>query len=472
MPIDGCGYSPSTPTWCSSRLHQVGLFLALIGILLLGIPAGSPAIAQNRDALILSEVQVEGATRTQQSTILRHLQLRPGQAISQDELLAGVQQLRNHRLFAEVDFYTRPGRERGHLVLVLEVKEHSFDFRWGLGHTDLDGWYLSSLVLARDNSFGQGGLLDFQVRSSFRHSGLMLRYAQPYAGDGRTYWEVRLHAPDTDRPYFFEGVEYEHEVSRVELGFRFGRRLTRSNLLEAGLRVGRIHSAETSEACNASPDGSIAADQDIGLEDQPQAIAEATGRSRHLTWYLDWQHDSRGSGRRAGSPTSGFWGRIKATLAFQESHTHPGLLGDLRSFHAVPGGVLATRIHAAWVGRKAAFYNRLYLGGIYNVRGFSTHSLSAPGGDTWLTAASLEYRSRIFGKGERARLTGLIFLDAGFAGADDAVDPYKKLAASVGYGIRYRIPRLGLLGVDVGFPLTERPLDRRFQVNGSMGWSF
>jgi len=138
----------------------------------------------------------------------------------------------------------------------------------------------------------------------------------------------------------------------------------------------------------------------------------------------------------------------------------------------VPGGVLAGRVRGAWVGDRAAFYDRLYLGGMYTVRGFSTNSLSAPGGDTWLFSSSIEHRSRILGDHKGTRLAGVFFFDAGVSGSSDSVDPYKGLAAGVGYGLRWRVWWLDWIGVDIGFPLTDRPLDSRFQATASIGWSF
>jgi len=109
---------------------------------------------------------------------------------------------------------------------------------------------------------------------------------------------------------------------------------------------------------------------------------------------------------------------------------------------------------------------------MYTVRGFATNSLSAPGGDTWLVSSSVEYRSRILGDREGTKLAGVFFLDAGASGSSDSVDPYTGLAVGAGYGLRLRVWWLDWIGVDMGFPLTERPLDIRFQGTASIGWSF
>lgn len=431
-----------------------------------------PATEAPARSLQLAAVQLEGATRTPLATVYRYLPLRPGQPLDQAALVAAVDQLRASRLFRSVGFYTRPGAERGQIVLVLEVREQGLDFRWAAGNTDLDGWYLSPATVARDNPFGRGGLFDLQWRVGFRHSGLLLRYDRPRADDGRSYWGARLRVMDTDRPYFADGVEYRHLVGSSGLAGVFGRRLGSRNLVELGLELETVDVSDHATAVTASADGSIAIDQEIPAADLPAAIGDALGRKGRAVVHVDWQHDTRSATRRAGSPVGGVWGRVKGQMVLQDRSSHAGLQADLRVFREVPGGVLATRLRAAWVGESSAFHDRLYLGGMYSVRGFATHALSAPGGDTWLWSGSLEYRSRILGDARGTRLAGLFFLDAGAAGSSDQADPYPGVAAGVGYGVRLRVWWLDWIGLDVGFPLTGRPLDQRFQATASIGWSF
>lgn len=422
--------------------------------------------------LFLAEVQLEGATRTSLSTVYKYLPLNPGQPIDQATLVESVAALRTGGLFKAVTFFTKPGAERGQLILVLEVEEHSWDFRWAAGNTDLDGWFLVPAMLAHDNPFGKGGLFDLQLRTGFRHSGLLLRYGQLRTGVGRNYWGTQLSLMETDRPYFSEGVEFSHAIGSSGLSTVFGRRYSPERLVEAGLKVENINVYNHSTAQGASQDGSIAFDQEIPEQALPPAIQSAVGNANRIILHLDWQHDSRSAAKRAGSPVAGIWGRVKSRLILQDHRTHLGLQADLRAFTEVPGGVLAARLRGAWVGQPAAFYDRLYLGGMYTVRGFPTHALSPAGGDTWQWSSSLEYRSRILGDAKGTKLAGILFMDAGASGTSDADDPYSGVAIGTGYGLRMRVWWLDWIGLDIGFPLTERPLDMRFQVTGSIGWSF
>jgi outer membrane protein assembly factor BamA len=447
------------------------LIAGIMGPAAAQVPQPIPARASSQK-LTLEEVRLKGATRTPVTTVYRYLELEPGQDISQQTLIQAVAQLKEGGLFRSVSFFTMPGSARGRLVLILEVEEHAFDFRWAAGNTDLDGWYLVPAMLAYDNPLGRGGLFDFQFRIGYRHSGVLLRYQQPPVGDSRTYWGAQLSSLSTDRPYFWQGLEYRHTVYSGGVGAVYGRSFGDAQRAEVGLQLEAIDVANSASVHLGSEDGTLEDGQSVPAEDLPAPVQEALGTDFRAVLHTDWQYDTRAKRLRAGTPTGGFWGRAKGTFSFQGDRSHLGLQTDWRKFQEVPGGVLAGRLRAAWVGDEAAFYDRLYLGGVYSVRGFPVHALSAPGGDTWLVSGSLEYRTSILGNAQGSNLAGVLFLDAGASGQSGQTDPYSGVALGAGYGVRWKVWWLDWVGVDVGFPLTERPVDMNFQVTASIGWSF
>jgi outer membrane protein assembly factor BamA len=133
--------------------------------------------------------------------------------------------------------------------------------------------------------------------------------------------------------------------------------------------------------------------------------------------------------------------------------------------------VLAARARGGIVGCEAAFYDRFYLGGLCTLRGMPSQSLSAPEGDTRFWSASLEFRGPLIGSPVKPRLSGLLFVDAGdgWSGRDPTWDD---VAVTAGYGLRLRLPWIGLLGLDFGAPITESPLNESFRAEASLGWSF
>ncbi|MDD5718245.1 MAG: BamA/TamA family outer membrane protein [Candidatus Krumholzibacteria bacterium] len=472
----------SAPKAMAGRARATAIARALwlvSALLLAAVPVGRaqtsptaapPATAPHR-TLTLESIELIGTDRTSLATVLQYLPLIPGQTIDQEALVAAVAELRASELFARVDFSTGPGSSRGRVILLLEVDEHGLDWRWAAGNSDLDGWYLVPLMVEAVNPTGRGDRLDLQLRWGFRHSGLLLNYARPRVGDGRDYWAARLSAIATERPWFADGVEYRQDVQTAGVAGVYGRRWNRNWLGELGLNLAAVSTAKEARAYSDAPDGSVSFDDEIRGAALPPGIRDGLGDDFRAIVHLDVQHDTRAGELRAGSPVAGVWGRLKGETVLQGPRSHWGLQADVRSYRNAPGGALALRTRGAVVTERAPYYDRLYLGGMYSVRGFPTHSLSAPGGDTWLWSSSLEYRSRILGDARGTKLAGLLFVDAGAAGTFDG-DDCPGVAVGAGYGARLRVWWLDWIGIDVGFPLTRRPIDQRFQVTASIGWSF
>jgi outer membrane protein assembly factor BamA len=247
--------------------------------------------------------------------------------------------------------------------------------------------------------------------------------------------------------------------------------LSRTWAVEAAVAYEEVDADSTSTANNDAPDGQIEDGDTIDYDDLPPEIQAGIGVTPRTIARLDLQLDSRSEATVAGSPVSGFWGRLQAEHFFQGTESFSAANVDLRGYRGLAGGVLAARLRLAAVGEKAAFYDRLYLGGMYTVRGFPTNALSAPGGDTWMWTASAELRGPIIGHGRSARLGGVLFIDTGASGCCGFA-PFDEVSAGAGFGMRLRFWWLGWLGLDVGFPLTESPVDEAFHVNATLGWSF
>ena len=447
-------------------------------------PAPTPASAP----LLLESIEITGNDRTPDSTVQLFLPLRAGEAVDQARLVAAVEELRASGLFASVELHARPGSERGRLVLALAVVERPVEVRLGTGNTDLDGWYLIPAELALDNRMGRGERLAAQLRLGYRTAGAVLAFAEPRAGDGRTFWGAELAALGTQRLYFADGVEYRHQVDRQRFGVHAGRRFSRRLSGAIGWRLETVE-ADSSAEVNADDDArGLERGEDLPFAQLPAGVAAGVGRRERSFVTADLVLDSRSPRQVAGSPVAGAWSRLRLEQCLQGDRGFGAADLDLRAYRAVLGGVVAARWRGNVVGDAAPFYDRLYLGGLYTVRGFPGQSLSAPAGDTWLWAGSLEYRAPLVGDRARPRLAGVLFLDAGQSGGEtgggDAGDGdggeavkaawsgRRDIAAAAGWGVRLRVGWLGWLGLDCGIPLTDSPVDDAFRAHASIGWTF
>ncbi len=454
-------------TRCS---RSVLMGACVLACLLVGLAAPRPATAAAR-TLTLERIEVSGNGRTSDEVVQRELGLRPGQVVDQDELTAAVDALRSRDLFQRIDFYTEPGSQRGALVLVLDVRENGPQVRLGTGNSDLDGWYVIPAELSLNNLLGRGEQAALQLKLGYRLAGVSAYYREGTAPGARWSWEMATSVLGSDRIYFQDGVEYAHKVTRGTVGLTVTRHLGAHWRLSAGLRGETARADSTSEVWQDSEVADAHAGDRVAFVDLPSAIAAGAGDRKRAIASADLVLDTR-RGLRAGSAASGLWGRLRVQHTADDAGDFAGASVDLRAYHAAPGGVLALRLAGDVVEKPAPFYDRLYLGGLYSLRGVPSQSLSAPGGGTWLYHGSLEYRAALVGSVARPRLVGSLFLDAGQGGGPGERPHLSDITTSAGWGLRYRLASFLWLGLDVGLPLRQGPVDDVFHAHAALGWNF
>lgn len=455
------------------RVLLVALALAASTVPVEGAPAAAPgpesaAAAAN---LVVEAIELEGATRTDLATVLRYLPLAPEQNVDPARLQEAVAELRASELFASVDFYTRPGSERGRIRLVLEVVEKGLEFRLGTGYQDLTGWYLIPAQLRFDNRLGRGEQLRLQLKLGYRLAGAELLFAEPRFGDGRNYWGVSAYGFGVTRLYSQAGIQIEHSVGRGGAEVHVGREVASHWTLEVGARSERVDADSVAQVAEDDEVRGVERGDDISFAELPAAVAQSVGETRRTVLHTHLTFDSRAPRRVVFTPTGGVWGRVRFEDYLRDDADHLSLTADVRGYRAVFGGVLAARARGGVIGREAAFYDRFYLGGLYTLRGVPSQSLSAPEGDTRFWSASLEFRGPLIGASAKPRLSGLLFVDAGDGWSRD-LPTWDDVAVSAGYGLRLRLPWIGLLGLDFGAPLTESPRRESFRAAISLGWTF
>ncbi|MGQ0722482.1 MAG: BamA/TamA family outer membrane protein [Candidatus Eiseniibacteriota bacterium] len=454
----------------SGRIRRIDWLLLLV----LNLALTPHPVAGADRALVLESIRIEGAARTGRSTVLDDLPLQEGSAVTPDQILDAVDELRRADIFAAVDFRTERGSERGRFVLVLVVEERGLDFRFGTGYHDLDGWYLIPAQLRFDNRLGRGERLRLQANVGYRIGGLELVMDDRRFAGGAGFWEAKLAGHAIDHPYFVDGVEYRHRVEQGEAGALAGWRMGRTRV-QFGARFERIDPDSSAEAAQDDPFRDIERGEELAFADLPGGVASRVGESERTVLHAQFEVDSRSRRRVSFTPAAGVWGRVRAeTFAGADDPSFSGVTADLRAYRAVAGGALALRLRGGAVQTDAAFYDRYHLGGLYTVRGFPSQSLSPPEGDTRFWTAAVEFRAPLAGRPDRPRVLGFVFADAGdgwqqsgagSAGGEDA-------AASAGFGFRIRVPWFDSLGIDFGMPITESPVDEAFHGNAALGWNF
>jgi len=444
----------------------------LVAGCLLAVPPASAADEVDRAnrALVIEDVTVSGNTRTSAPLVVRLSGLSAGAPAVPSEIVAAADRLRERRLFRRVEVHTRPGSAPGKLIVVFDIEENRPHVRLGAGYEDLSGWYLIPLQLNLDNLFGKAEELRLSTRFGYRVAGLELTAKRADAGDRLTFRELRLGAHGTQHVYFVDRTEIAHTVEGGELELRLGRRLRGPFGVEVSLASATFEPDSSAEVHHTDERTGATRGDPVPFEDLPEGLRDDLVRRKDARLGLSFVVDSR---RGTALETRGVWGRAAGELSVSNRTDFATWLWDLRVYAPLRNGMaLAARTRAGAVSPGAPFYERFYLGGLYTVRGYPSQSLSPPSGTARFAAASLELRAPLIGSAARPALTAIVFLDGGIgwdrARALDAGDG----AAGFGYGVRARVPFLGQLGLDVGFPLSPSPRDESFHVNGVIGWTF
>jgi len=184
-------------------------------------------------------------------------------------------------------------------------------------------------------------------------------------------------------------------------------------------------------------------------------LHEDLQRARVLALGVGLQADTRD---RPGFPTQGFWGRAIVEHALDAGAgnvTFTKITLDGRWYRALDGNnIVAVRAYGGLATDGAPFYQRFYLGGQYSLRGFEWAELTPVGWGTRTLQLQSELRFP-FGKQESAgpRHTAVVYYDAGGIWRAGEIPLVTDLHHSVGLGYRRRLRVLGMLRLDLAFPV-------------------
>lgn len=409
--------------------------------------------------LRLEALEVSGNWKTRESVLHRLAALSPGDPLDPSALDALRDRLLASGYFHEVQIDTRPGAERGSVIVALRVVErHRPYLDTGFGFRDPEGWYLTLLGLRSENPFGLGGWLRAGAQLGFRNIGADAELSLPRTRN----LELRLRLRTVEEQLLW----YENEPGWLGLydEHRLALRRQQASLsmiwrAEAGLRLELGLVALSAEPAETARNREL--DTDLPAYDLPERFrAEAGAESLHgLLLGL-----RLGEGGMDGRPGRSLHlrGRL-VSGALGADRDYARLTLALRTTWALPARQgLALGLRGGLVGSQAPYYDRFRLGGSYSLRGFRDHSLSPPEGHDAFVAIATEYRFPLLDdEGDDSRLSGLLFLDAGrgwltqeTSSAQPDVD-YERLQLGAGYGLRLRLPWLGIVGFDVGLPVSS-----------------
>ena len=177
--------------------------------------------------LIVEEIEVVGNTKTKRDVILRQLNFGVGDPIDPFVIDINNQRLSQTNFFKNVEFYTRPGSEKGKLIVTIEVKERRWPyFQFEGGHSDLDGWFFVPASLRFDNLFGHGSKMGARFLFGDRTSEFSLFYHNNSLFSNTAFIDIELFGADQNFVHYFDGLKTTQDVEfngiRLKLGGKKG----------------------------------------------------------------------------------------------------------------------------------------------------------------------------------------------------------------------------------------------------------
>jgi outer membrane protein insertion porin family len=409
----------------------------------------------------VNRVNIEGNTRTKDKVIRREVLVAPGDVFNTVRVDITKKRLENLGYFAKVETYPEetdiPGR-KDLTVLVQEKRTGSLSFGGGFSTVDqLVGF--AELTQGNFDLFNwpsfTGGGQKFRLRIQYgtQRKDFILSLTEPYFLDRR----LSLNG----QAFFTEANYLSSEYNQRNYGFAtelrkpinaytsatLGYQLQEIEIYDVALSASEFIQSQKGSFSESKIFGGVVFD----TRDNP--LLTRRGRRVSFSPYI--------AGGFLGGDTEVYGLDLEASQYFH-------LPWDTI---LVINGEIAT-VSQWGNGDDVPIFERLYLGGSNNLRGFPYREVGPqdengePVGGKSMWRTTIEWTFPII---EKAR--GAIFYDTGFVNSDQWSFGFNHIASDVGFGLRLDLP-IGPLRLDYGFPLQRDGYNGGGRFNFNVGYQF
>lgn len=391
---------------------------------------------QKEELVYIERINISGNVNTRDKVIRREIELSEGMLFSATDMKRSRNNLNRLGYFERVAITPQPGSSDDKLVLNVDVKERpTGSISAGIGYSSVDK-IIGTASISQSNFLGTGLKIDISGTISSKSDRYQLGITEPWLFDkpistGFDLFKVgRVYPGFTRDSYGFD----------VRMGFPVYKRDVRGYL---------TYKLEDVTVKNVSSGAAKLIKDQEGTKTTSSIDAVLKRDTRDDAFFPTEGSVTSLSVEFAGGPLGGDNSFVKY---IGEGVKYFPLFWDTSfSAHGVIGYVK---------GKEVPVYERFYLGGINNIRGFRTRSVGPRdpvandiiGGDREIYA-NFEY---LFPLVTAQKVRGLVFFDAGNA-YDNAKD-FRELAdlrTSAGIGIRWFSP-VGPLRLEWGRNLNRK----------------
>jgi outer membrane protein insertion porin family len=431
-----------------------------------GVPAGEGKIdvhyiIQEGGPSFVQRINIVGNTRTKDKVIRREVLIAPGDILNSVRVETTKKRLDNLGYFAKVETYPEETGVAGRKDLTIQVEEkRTGSLNFGAGFSTID--QLVGFIEMTQGNFdlmnwpnftGAGQKFRARIQYGTRRKDVVLSLTEPYFLDRRLSLGGEV---------YFREADY---LSSIYAQRNYGSSLEMRKALGAFMSVSLQYRIEVTELYDISPGAS----SQILLEQGSSTKSQITTAITHNT--LDNPFLSRRGHRVSIVPyiAGGFLGGSEQIYGFTlEARQYFHLWKDTILLFSGEIGTVET-----WGnGDRVRIYDRLFLGGSNDLRGFDFRDVSPkdingePLGGLTKAAFTVEYTLPII---EKARFA--VFYDTGFVNADSWDFGTSHVVSDVGIGLRLDLP-IGPLRIDYGIPLQKDNNGGGGKFNFQVGYQF
>jgi outer membrane protein insertion porin family len=458
-----------------------------------GTPAGPALIdvhykIEEGARSFLQRVNITGNTRTKDKVIRREVLVAPGDVFNTVRVETTKKRLENLGYFSKVETFpdeTDIAGRKDLTILVEEKRTGSLSFGGGFSTIDK----VVGFVELTQGNFDitswpglTGGGQKFRVRLQYgsERKDFLLALTEPYFLDYRLSLGGQL---------FFNEADYlSSEYNQRNYGFSIEARkpINQFTYATLGYRLQNVEifdvssnaSLQIQEAEGSTVESQIFTSVVFDRRDSP--VITRTGQSVRFSPYVAggflggdvqiYGFDLEGS-QYFHLPWDMILlinGEIATVSVWDQPETHTVLVLPTPAPSPSPSSSSAIPVEIS----NVPIYERLYLGGSNNLRGFPFREVGPkdqfgePIGGNSMARATIELTFPII---EKAR--GAIFYDMGFVNRESWSFGFSHLASDVGIGLRLDLP-IGPLRIDYGYPLQRDGYNGGGRFNFSVGYQF
>ena len=431
-----------------------------------GTPAGPALIdvhytIEEGPRSFVNRVNIEGNTRTKDKVIRREVLVAPGDVFNTVRVDITKKRLENLGYFAKVETYPEdtdiPGR-KDLTILVQEKRTGSLSFGGGFSTVDkLVGF--AELTQGNFDLFNwpsfTGGGQKFRLRLQYgtERKDFVLAITEPYFLDRRLSLGGQL--------FYTEANYLSAQYDQRNYGVSFELRKPLNSYMYATLG----YMLQDIDIFNVDPSSSEFIQSQKGSSVESKILSSLVFDSR------DNPLLSRRGQRVTFSPmiAGGFLGGDTQIYAFDLEGSQYFLLP--KDTILLINGEIST-VSQWGSGNQVPIYERLFLGGSNNLRGFPYREVGPqdengePVGGSSMARATFEWTFPII---EKAR--GAVFYDMGFVNSSAWSFGFNHMASDIGIGIRLDLP-IGPLRLDYGYPVMRDGYNGGGHFNFNVGYQF